>query len=64
MAPFQNTNEKEDVAHVEDVSEIQLHNGIDLDTIEETRTGAFVWLITITAAIGGSLFGYDTGIIR
>ncbi|KAL1875483.1 hypothetical protein VTK73DRAFT_10033 [Phialemonium thermophilum] len=34
-----------------------------LDSIETTKTGKFPWLISITAAIGGMLFGYDTGII-
>ncbi|KAF6800156.1 myo-inositol transporter [Colletotrichum sojae] len=35
----------------------------DLDSIEQTRTGRFSWMVSITAAIGGMLFGYDTGII-
>ncbi len=29
-----------------------------LDSIELTETGKFSWLISITAAIGGMLFGY------
>jgi MFS transporter, SP family, solute carrier family 2 (myo-inositol transporter), member 13 len=33
------------------------------DSIEDTKTSWFVWLIAFTASIAGSLFGYDTGII-
>jgi hypothetical protein len=35
----------------------------DEDTIEDTKTSWFVWLVAFTASIAGSLFGYDTGII-
>lgn len=35
----------------------------NLDSIEQTRPGAFVWLCAAATAIGGMLFGYDTGVI-
>ncbi|GKT55975.1 myo-inositol transporter [Colletotrichum tofieldiae] len=35
----------------------------DLERIEETQPGAFVWLCVAATAIGGMLFGYDTGVI-
>ncbi|KAJ0363551.1 hypothetical protein COL154_002738 [Colletotrichum chrysophilum] len=35
----------------------------DLERIEETQPGAFVWLCAAATAIGGMLFGYDTGVI-
>ncbi|THZ18230.1 myo-inositol transporter [Aureobasidium pullulans] len=35
----------------------------NLDSIEDTKPGPFVWLCATATAIGGSLFGYDTGVI-
>jgi Sugar (and other) transporter len=35
----------------------------EFDSIEDTKPGAFVWMCAAATAIGGMLFGYDTGVI-
>jgi Fucose permease len=44
--------------HIEDATE-----GNGLDTIEETSSGYFIWLVSITVGVGGCLFG-ESGLIR
>ncbi|KAI7977563.1 hypothetical protein EIK77_000513 [Talaromyces pinophilus] len=46
------TSCKADVAYDENVN-----------SIEDTAPGSFVWLCAASTAIGGMLFGYDTGVI-
>lgn len=56
--------------HVERALSIDATAGVEnfkdahsLDTIEDTKPGAFVWLCAAATGIGGMLFGYDTGVI-
>ncbi|KAK9418071.1 putative Major facilitator superfamily (MFS) profile domain-containing protein [Seiridium unicorne] len=57
---------KDSAEHLEVITTINHHtpSSLDaLDTIELTKTGYYSWIVSVTAAIGGMLFGYDTGII-
>lgn len=64
---------KQDDAYKQGVQHIEQNDAVsdaikavehrDLERIEETQPGAFVWLCVAATAIGGMLFGYDTGVI-
>jgi SP family myo-inositol transporter-like MFS transporter 13 len=54
---------QKEFANAEDAAIDHQVDLLELDSIEQTATGKFVWLVTVTASIAGALFGYDTGII-
>ena len=55
------TPNKENALHVEKVSTSSVGGGSehleDLDSIEQTQSGRYAWLVAITAGVGGLLFG-------
>ncbi|KAJ6050178.1 general substrate transporter [Penicillium canescens] len=53
---------KTDALHVEDTSKVDIQT-LSLDSIEQTKSGYYIWLVSIAVGVGGFLFGYDTGII-
>lgn len=59
--PSENKNPKVGALHVEKVSTSSLGGGSehleDLDSIEQTQSGKYAWLVAITAGVGGLLFG-------
>ena len=52
---------KSNALHVEKVSTSSLDQASehleDLDSIEQTQSGKYAWLVAITAGVGGLLFG-------
>jgi Sugar (and other) transporter len=46
-----------------DVTHAEVNDDEADSSIENVKTGAFVWMVAVAASVAGSLFGYDTGII-
>ena len=59
--PSENEDPKVGTLHVEKVSTSSVDGGSehleDLDSIEQTQSGKYAWLVAITAGVGGLLFG-------
>lgn len=52
---FEEDHLKDSIEHVESMSVQDA-----LESIESTRVSKYAWLVSITAGVGGFLFGYDT----
>ncbi len=46
-----------------DATHTEINDDEAESSIENVKTGAFVWMVAVAASVAGSLFGYDTGII-
>jgi MFS transporter, SP family, solute carrier family 2 (myo-inositol transporter), member 13 len=60
MGVLSELDQKTEAAHVEQVSSdlsVSTENLDELDTIELTQSGKFAWLVSVTAGVGGLLFG-------
>ncbi|MAD85815.1 MAG: hypothetical protein CL912_22865 [Deltaproteobacteria bacterium] len=61
MGHYSGSDDKEDSQHVEIASStskaLQSEHLEDLDSIEQTQSGKYAWLVAITAGVGGLLFG-------
>jgi SP family myo-inositol transporter-like MFS transporter 13 len=59
--PSEHEGPKVGALHVEKASTSSLDGGSehleDLDSIEQTQSGKYAWLVAITAGVGGLLFG-------
>lgn len=61
MGVLSEYGDKETALHVEEISSSSptppLEGVEDLDSIEQTQSGRYAWLVAITAGVGGLLFG-------
>ena len=61
MGILSQLDKKTEALHVEKVasslSENTSENLDNLDSIEQTQSGKFAWLVSVTAGVGGLLFG-------
>jgi MFS transporter, SP family, solute carrier family 2 (myo-inositol transporter), member 13 len=61
MGVLSELDDKTQASHVEQVGtslSVSTSENLDeLDTIEQTQSGKFAWLVSVTAGVGGLLFG-------
>jgi hypothetical protein len=53
-------DKKTEALHVEHINSLSTPNSENLDdlnSIEQTQSGKFAWLVSVTAGVGGLLFG-------
>lgn len=62
MSSLSDVEKKSETHHIEQIktngSTFPSENIDDLDSIEQTQSGKFAWLVSITAGVGGLLFGW------
>lgn len=67
MASKFDDDSKVNASHVEKVSTSSVDQSSqhleDLDSIEQTQSGRYAWLVAITAGVGGLLFGKITSFV-
>jgi hypothetical protein len=57
--PIEEAKTKTDIMHVEDTSKAGIQM-LSLDSIEQTKAGYYIWLVSIAVGVGGFLFGKST----